>query len=147
MANPSESDGGVGDDGSHRFTPETTVRDIIDALERNGEENVPTSDIASEIDYTLQGTTKRLRNVSEYVEEQSLGEGNPILWSLRYTRSDFLDAFDALGDLTPTEEIADHLNCSDEVAREWLYKLKDEGEVGTHTRGDDISPLWSKIPD
>jgi predicted ArsR family transcriptional regulator len=134
-------------DETHRFTPETSVQEVIQALEKHGEKRVKTSTVADEIDYTSQGAKKRLRRLDDYVEEEDFGQGSTSLWSLRYTRSDFLDTFDALGDLTPTEEIADHLNCSDEVAREWLYKLKDEGEVGTHTRGEDISPLWSKIPE
>jgi len=137
--------GGDRDESSHRFTPETSARDIIDALEKNGESNVPTSDIASEIDYTLQGTTKRLRNLSEYVEEQSLGEGNPILWSLKYTRRDFLDALSELGDLSQTEQISDHLGCDEEVALEWLFKLEDESEVVSKSRGNE-GWLWAKKP-
>jgi hypothetical protein len=134
-------------DDSHRFTPESSVQEILDAFEKHGEKRIKTTTIGDEIGYTRTGTTKRLRRLDDYIEEEHAGQGSTSLWSLKYTRSDFLNAFDALGDLTPTEEIADHLNCSDEVAREWLYKLKDEGEVGTHTRGEDISPLWSKVPD
>lgn len=143
MVNSSESDGGRGGEETHRFTPDTTVRDILDTLEEHGEENVPTSDIASEIDYTLQGTTKRLRKLPEYVEEQSLGEGNPILWSLRYTRDDFLNALDELGDLSQTEKIAEKVGCKEEVAKEWLAKLEDEGEVSSKSK-DGEGLLWVK---
>jgi len=134
-------------DNSHRFTPETSVKEVLDALEKHGEKMVKTSVIADEIDYTAHGAKKRLRRLDDYVEEEDFGQGSTSLWTLQHTRSDFLDAFDALGDLTPTEEIADHLECSEEVVLEWLYKLKDEGEVGSHTRGEDMTPLWSKIED
>jgi DNA-binding MarR family transcriptional regulator len=140
MGNKSEDDG---DKGTHRFTPDTSTHDIIDALERNGERNVPTSDIASEIDYTLQGTTKRLRNLSEYVEEKSLGEGNPILWSLRYTRKDFLKALDELGKLSGTEKIASQIGCSEKVAENWLSKLENEGEIVSKRKGNK-GQLWTK---
>ncbi|MDZ7687637.1 MAG: hypothetical protein U5J64_02750 [Halobacteriales archaeon] len=135
------------DEESQRFVPETSIREVLTVLEKHGGENVTTGKVAEELDYSLHGTTKRLRRLDEYVEEENLGEGHSILWNLKYDRRDFLKAFDALGDLTPPEEIAEHVGCSEEVAREWLYKLKDEGELATHTRGEDISPLWSRMPD
>jgi predicted transcriptional regulator len=130
---------------THRFTPDTSVRDIIEALEKHGGRNVPTSDIADEIDYTLQGTTKRLRNLSEYVEEKSLGEGNPILWSLKYEKRDFLDALsnDELGDLSRTDQIAEHLGCDEDVVLEWMFKLEDEDEVVSKPDGAG-GWIWAK---
>jgi hypothetical protein len=59
------------------------------------------------------------------------------------TSRDFLGSLDELDDLTPTDQIAEHVGCSVEVAREWLFKLEDE--LATHTRGKDISPLWSRM--
>jgi len=130
---------------THRFTPDTSTRDILDALEKHGGNNVPTSDIADEIDYTLQGTTKRLRNLPEYVEERSLGEGNPILWSLKHDRRDFLDALsnDELGDLSRTDQIAEHLGCDEEVVLEWMFKLEDEDGVVSKPDGAG-GWIWAK---
>jgi predicted ArsR family transcriptional regulator len=147
MTEPKKSSDQPRDEESQRFNPQSTVREILDTFEDNGEKNIPTGDLAEELEYSKHGITHRLRSLSEYVEEENLGQGNPILWSLKYTRRDFLKAFETLGDLTPPEEIAEHVGCSEEVAREWLYKLKDEGELATHTRGEDISPLWSRMPD
>ncbi|MDZ7687282.1 MAG: hypothetical protein U5J64_00925 [Halobacteriales archaeon] len=147
MADKPERDDRSRDEESKRFVEETDTREILDIVEEKGGRRVATQEIADEIEYTLQGTTKRLRNLSEYIEEENMGKGNPLLWSLKYDRRDFLKAFDALGDLTPPEKIAEHVGCSEEVAREWLYKLKDEDELATHTRGEDISPLWSRMPD
>ena len=53
-----------------------------------------------------------------------------------YTRRDFLGALEELDDLTPTEQIADYVGCSDEVAEEWMFKLEDEGEVVSKMRGN-----------
>jgi len=46
-----------------------------------------------------------------------------------FTRRDFLNALDEINDLTHTEQIANHVDCSKEVAREWMRKLEDEGEL------------------
>jgi len=135
------------DENSGRYVSKTSTREILDTFERLSESNIPTSDLKEELGYETPGAIQRLEKDMEYLKREDLGHGNPTLWSLRHTRSDFLEAFDTLGDLTPTEEIADHLECPEEVALEWLYKLKDEGQVGSHTRGEDMTPLWSKIED
>jgi hypothetical protein len=43
-----------------------------------------------------------------------------------YTRKDFLSALDEPDDLKPTNQIAEHVGCSIEVAREWMFKLEDK---------------------
>jgi hypothetical protein len=88
---------------------------------------------------------KRLRQHPEYFEEEDLGQGNPILWSLKYTRRDFLGALDELDDLTPTNQIAEHTGCSVEVAREWLFKLEDEDEIVSKPMGSEHL-VWAKKP-
>jgi hypothetical protein len=132
------------DEEKGQYAPESSIREIIDILEEKGSENVPTTDIRKELDYSPAGTIKRLRQHPDFFEENDLGEGNPILWSLRYDRRDFLGALDELDDLTPTEDIAEHVGCSEEVAREWLFKLEDEEEVTPKPRGEKYSPLWVK---
>jgi len=142
MAGPSESSDQPRDEESQRFTAQSSVREILDTFEKHGEENIPTGDLAEELDYTKHGISHRLRKeLPEYVEEENLGQGNPILWSLRYTRSDFLGALDELEDLTGTDEIAEYVGCNEEVAKEWMFKLKDEGEVVSKPRGQ-YGLLW-----
>ena len=135
------------DEEKGQFAPESSIRDIIDILEKHGNENVPTTEIREELEYSPAGTIKRLRQHPEYFEEKNLGEGNPILWSLKYTRKDFLNALsnDELGDLSQTEQIADHLDCDEEVVLEWMFKLEDEGEVVSKSRGSE-GWLWAKKP-
>ena len=133
------------DDESNKFVPETSVQEIIKLLEEAGE-GVPTGDISDEIDYTRDGALKRLRRLKEqgFVEGRDLGQGRPILWSLKYDRRDFLNAFEEVGDLTPTNTIAEEVGCSELVAEEWLFKLEEEGKVRSK-EGGKRKFLWSKL--
>jgi hypothetical protein len=38
---------------------------------------------------------------------------------------------EVLGNVIPTQYLAEHIGCNEEVAREWLFKLEDEGELDT----------------
>lgn len=123
-------------DDRSRFTPETSVREVLDIFEEHGEKRIKTTVIADETDYTRQGIKKRLRRLDEYIEEEDFGQGSSSLWSLKYTRRDFLNVFDELDNLVPTQDIAEHIGCSEEVAREWLFKLEDEGELVRKPKGN-----------
>jgi len=131
------------DEESQRFVPEKSVRELLDVFEKlDGE--ATTNEVAESLDYTHAGAYKRLNNESEYFDRTEVG--NSILWSLHYTRTDFLDALDELGDLSRTEQIAEHVECSEDVAREWLLKLEDGDEIVSKHRGGK-SLLWAKLPD
>ena len=121
------------DEESQRFVPEKSVRELLNIFEDLGGE-ATTSEVAEELDYSHAGAYKRLSNESEYFEKREVG--NSILWSLKYTRRDFLDVFDELDNLVPTQDIAEHVGCSEEVAREWLFKLEDEGELVRKLKGN-----------
>jgi hypothetical protein len=133
-------------DDRSRFTPETSVREVLDILEEHGEKRIKTTVIADETDYTRQGIKKRLRRLDDYIEEEDFGQGSSSLWSLKYTRRDFLGALDELDDLTPTNQIAEHVGCSIEVAREWLFKLEDEDEIVSKPMGSEHL-VWVKKTD
>lgn len=60
-----------------------------------------------------------------------------------YTHEDFLNALDELDDLTRTKQVANHVDCSEKVAREWVFKLEDEGELVSKEIGD-RRLLWIK---
>jgi len=123
------------------FVPETSTREILDVLEELGEENVTTSEVQEKLDYTAAGAIRRLEKEDDYVEKTDLG--NNTIWSLKYTRSDFLGALDELEDLTGTDEIAEYVGCSEEVAKEWMFKLEDEEEVVSTPRGP-YGLLWAR---
>lgn len=53
-----------------------------------------------------------------------------------FTRSDVLDALDELENLTRTKQIAEHLDCPEEKAKEWMLKLEEEDEVVSKNLGD-----------
>jgi predicted Rossmann fold nucleotide-binding protein DprA/Smf involved in DNA uptake len=135
------------DEDSKRFTEETSTQEVLTVLEDLGGKRVTTQEIANEINYTTQGTAKRLRDLSDYIEETNLGRGNPLLWSLKYDRNDFLDALsnDELGDLSRTDQIAEHLGCDEEVVLKWMLKLEDEDEVVSKPMGDE-GWIWAKKP-
>jgi predicted ArsR family transcriptional regulator len=139
------SDEGKPRDDRNRFEPETSVQEVLDIFEEHGEKRIKTTELADEMDYTRQGITKRLRRLDEYVEEEDFGQGSSSLWSLKYTRDDFIEAMDELDDLTRTEQIADYVGCSEEVAREWMFKLEDEDVFLSMPRGDE-GLIWSKEP-
>lgn len=46
-----------------------------------------------------------------------------------FTRRDILGALDELEDLTRTKQIAEYLDCSEEIAEEWVLRLEEEEEV------------------
>jgi hypothetical protein len=56
---------------------------------------------------------------------------------------DFMGVLNEEGDLLRTEKIAEHIGCTEEVAKERMFKLKDEGEVVSKPRGDQ-GLLWVK---
>jgi predicted ArsR family transcriptional regulator len=58
-------------------------------------------------------------------------------------RDDIMGILDEKGDLLRTEQIAEHIGCTEEVAKEWMFKLKDEGDVVSKPRGD-RGLLWVK---
>jgi len=130
------------DEDKGQFVPEHTTKDILDILEDYGGTRVTTTEIREELGYSPAGTIKRLDSMSEYVEK--IKSGNTLLWSLKYTHNDFLSALNELEDLTPTEDIAEYVGCSEEVAQEWLFKLEDEEEVTPKPRGENYTPLWVK---
>jgi len=137
------SDGGKPRDGkSGRLLPETDIQEILDILDDNGGV-AKTSTVADELDYTLNGALKRLRKTSDYVEEDRDGRGSSSLWRLKYEKKDFLYALEKLGDLTPTEKIAEEVGCEKDVAYEWLCKLEKDDDVIAKDKGDDY--LWSKL--
>jgi DNA-binding GntR family transcriptional regulator len=45
--------------------------------------------------------------------------------------------------MIPAQDIAEHVGCSEEVAREWLFKLEDEGELDTMPKGN-MGIVWAK---
>lgn len=53
-----------------------------------------------------------------------------------FTRGDLLGALDELENLTRTKQIANHLDCSEEKAEEWVLKLEEEEEVVSKHLGD-----------
>jgi|GEM_PF-5559382 len=53
-----------------------------------------------------------------------------------FTRGDLLGALDELENLTRTKQIANHLDCSEEKAEEWVLKLEEENEVVSKHLGD-----------
>jgi DNA-binding Lrp family transcriptional regulator len=110
------------------FVPQTSTREILDIMEKLGEKEITTTEIKEELGYTAAGTIRRLEKQSEYVERKDLGEGNPTIWKLKYTRRDFLDALDELDNTAPTQDIAERIGCSEEVARDMLFNLEEEGE-------------------
>jgi predicted ArsR family transcriptional regulator len=128
-----------------RFSPESSVQEILNAFEKHGEKRIKTTVLSDEMDYTRQGIKKRLRRLDEYIEEEDFGQGSSSLWSLRYTRDDFIEAMDELDDLTRTEQIAEYVGCSEEVAREWMFKLEDEGVYVSMPRGDE-GLIWAIEP-
>jgi len=124
-----------------RFSPETSVQEILDAFEELGEKSIKTTTLADEIGYTRTGMMKRLRRLEDYVKEEHAGQGSSSLWTLKHTRRDFTDAMDELGDLSQTEQVAEHVGCPEEVAREWLFKLEDEDSLKSVPRGNE-GLLW-----
>jgi hypothetical protein len=132
------------DEDKGQFVPEHSTREILDILEDYGGTRVTTTEVREELGYSPAGTIKRLENMSEYVEK--IESGNTLLWSLKYTRDDFTEAMDELDDLTRTEQIADYVGCSEEVAREWMFKLEDEGVYVSMPRGDE-GLIWAMEPD
>jgi DNA-binding IscR family transcriptional regulator len=58
-------------------------------------------------------------------------------------RDDFMGVLNEEDDLLRTEQIAEHVGCSEEVAKEWMFKMKEEGEVVSKPRGDQ-GLLWVK---
>lgn len=128
-----------------QFVPEHSDREIIDILEKYGGKRVTTTEVREELGYTPAGTIKRLNSMPEYVEK--VESGNTLLWSLKYDRRDFLNALsnDELGDLSRTDQIADHLGCDEEVVLEWMFKLEDEDEVVSKPMGNE-GWIWAKKP-
>jgi hypothetical protein len=53
-----------------------------------------------------------------------------------FTRGDLLGALNELENLTRTKQIANHLDCSEEKAEEWVLKLEEEEEVVSKHLGD-----------
>ncbi|RQG89708.1 transcriptional regulator [Natrarchaeobius chitinivorans] len=47
----------------------------------------------------------------------------------KYAREDFFDALEAEDGLAGTQDVADHVGCSYELAYKRLRELKDEGDV------------------
>lgn len=143
MGDPSnEEDEKPRDRETGRLVPETDVQEILDILERNGGV-AKTSTVAEELDYTRNGSLKRLRKTSEYVEEKNGGQGSSSLWRLRYDSQDFLHALEKLGSLTPTERVAEEVGCDEDVAYEWLCKLQSDGVVIAKLR--DGKHFWSAV--
>ena len=63
-----------------------------------------------------------------------------------FTRGDFLGALDELENLTRTKQIADHLDCSEETAEEWVLKLEEEEGIVSKKLGD-RRLIWVKKTD
>lgn len=143
MGNSHSGDGKPRDEESQRFVPEKPVRELLDIFEEKDGE-ATTSEVAEELDYSHAGAYKRLSNESDYFEKREVG--NSILWTLKYDRKEFIEAMDELDDLTRTDQIADYVGCSEEVAREWMFKLEDEGVYVSMPMGEGEGLIWAKEP-
>lgn len=143
MASPAGDD--PRDEKSGRFLPESDNQEILKILEEEGG-YARTGEVADALNYTANGALKRLRKASDFIEEDNSGRGSASIWELKYERKDFINALKIHGDLTPTEKIADEVDCPIEVAEAWLDMMERDGDVASKERAED-DYLWSRTTD